>query len=313
MIDAVSHFMSNYYGFLNQAKEEPPKGFTYQPVDIIKVLEYNKATKLKSGDKSTESTSSNRFKASASGNKNNIKSNIENATLVTDGFYMLDGENVGVAVLTDDQTIFHLTYRLEQLNYLGAEKFILDMSNNIGGDNFTIPIIGKNFNTHAYGFDFHNPYSYLSFPSGDPFKNATSSLHLENLIPSDEKFTSQWTSEDVIIITNGFCAVTCALNPYFFLNFIKLKQLPLMAFLTLRCHFPLFRVAAGDKILNIPGKNELNLTIREAYDFNNDNIATGVLEYLFKYADYRLYYNESNARDPSFLWVDAANILNTNP
>ncbi|KAF0548162.1 peptidase s41 family protein [Gigaspora margarita] len=31
--------MSNYYVFLNQAKEEPPKGFTYQPVDLIKELE----------------------------------------------------------------------------------------------------------------------------------------------------------------------------------------------------------------------------------------------------------------------------------
>ncbi|CAG8592077.1 23594_t:CDS:2, partial [Gigaspora rosea] len=38
-IDAVSHFISHYYVFLNQAKEEPPKGFTYQPVDLIKELE----------------------------------------------------------------------------------------------------------------------------------------------------------------------------------------------------------------------------------------------------------------------------------
>ncbi|CAG8839427.1 45754_t:CDS:2, partial [Gigaspora margarita] len=260
----------------------------------------NFSAKMTSGDKSTGSTSSDRFKASASGNKNNINC---------------------VAVITDEisNSIFVLADGLRQLNERGAEKLILDMSNNIGGDvtsvsiftilllfpskkqpyffptsininNFTIPVIKKNFDTHSDESDFYNPYTYLSFPSGEPFKNAsefigpltnlTSSLHLHRLTPAELQLLNstspfRWTNDDIIIMTNGFCVDK-----------------------------------SGDKTPDVPRINALILNIREAYDFNNDNIRTGVLEYLFKPADYRLYYNESNARDSSFLWVDAANILN---
>ncbi|CAG8607496.1 11883_t:CDS:2, partial [Dentiscutata heterogama] len=47
-IDAVSHFMSAYYVFLDQANEEPPKGFTYQPVDIINELKLLREKTFKS-------------------------------------------------------------------------------------------------------------------------------------------------------------------------------------------------------------------------------------------------------------------------
>ncbi|KAF0548152.1 peptidase s41 family protein [Gigaspora margarita] len=306
------------------------------------------------------------FKASASRNKNTIKLNNKHAKSVANNFYLINDGKVGVAVITDENTdIFGLVDGLRQLNKRGAEKLILDMSNNIGSvdtsvsifttlllfpskkqpyffptsiniNNFTIPVIKKNFDTHSDEFDFYNPYSYLSFPSGEPFKNAsefigpltnlTSSLHLYPITPYELQLLNstspfRWTSDDIIILTNGFCVDKCALLTLFLSKFYKVKTIAVGGLLDIPMSFSTFPGGsytstnviadeAGDNITEISGINALILTIREAYDFNNDNIRTGVLEYLFKPADYRLYYNESNARDPSFLWVDAANILN---
>ncbi|CAG8802511.1 9177_t:CDS:2, partial [Dentiscutata erythropus] len=47
-IDAVSHFMSHYYAFLDEANEDPPKGFTYQRVNIINELELLRKKPFKS-------------------------------------------------------------------------------------------------------------------------------------------------------------------------------------------------------------------------------------------------------------------------
>ncbi|CAG8713871.1 25035_t:CDS:2, partial [Dentiscutata erythropus] len=324
-------------------------------------------TKLTSRDKTTKSTSASR-------NKNNKNSQFKHAKNVTKDFYLVNNGAVGVAVITEESTkeseksIHALADGLDQLNKLGAKKLILDMSNNLGGDvsvviftilllfrsqqqpnifptsininNFTIPVIEKDFKTHSDHFDFYNPYSYLSFPSGEPFKNAsefiglrknlTSSLHLDVLTPNAEKLLNstssfRWTSEDIIIITNGFCISACALITLFLSEFHNVKTISVGGFLDIPMSFSTFpgglvtsenliADSAGDtKFIDLPNGNLLLLTVREAYDFDKkSNITTGVLEYLFKPADHRFYYNESNARDPSFLWVDAANILNKN-
>ncbi|KAF0545000.1 peptidase s41 family protein [Gigaspora margarita] len=513
-IDAVSHFMSSYYVFLDQAKEEPPKGFTYQPVDLIKELnslrektfksDYgfitalrNTIFKLKDGhtrfidicyqsfiydqnltlysvvttdkekkqkqiikifdDKLDSSNndcevteiegkpaiqaiidfandniayskdlgvrfnmalapsikifsqlftlredlpetstitynlkcpkksykltrkwsvafSSAAFENFCFDTRNNsakITSRDKSTGSTSSGFYLVNDGKVGVAVITDESTnsIFGLADGLRQLTKRGAEKLILDMSNNVGGDptvplftslllfpssrsrqpnffptsininNFTIPIIKKNFDTNSSDSDDYNPFSFLSFPSGEPFKNVnefigprknlTSGLHL-NPLTSDEvqllKSTSpfRWTSDEMIILTNGFCISACALAALYLSEFYKIKTIAVGGLLDTSMSFSTFPGGlgtsenviadeAGDNNIEVPGGNSLLLAIREAYDFNKNNITTGVLEYLFKPADYRLYYNESNARDPSFLWVDAANILNKKP
>ncbi|CAG8522739.1 30981_t:CDS:2 [Gigaspora margarita] len=378
VINAVSHFMSNYYVFLNQAKEEPPKGFTYKPVDLIKELESLRKETFKSDydfvvfddkldpsnndcevfeidgkpalqtiidfandniahskdlgvrfnmalaprDKTTESTSSDMFKASASRNKNTIKLNNKHAKSVADNFYLINDGKVGVAVITDENTdIFGLADGLRQLNKRGAEKLILDMSNNIGSVDTSVSI----FTTLLLFPSKKQPYFFptsininnFTIPNASefigPLTNLTSSLHLYPLTPYELQLLNstspfRWTSDDIIILTNGFCVG-------------KLKTIAVGGLLDTPMSFSTFPGGsytstnviadeAGDNITEISRINALILTIREAYDFNNDNITTGVLEYLFKPADYKLYYNESNARDPSFLWVDAANILN---
>ncbi|CAG8823528.1 718_t:CDS:1, partial [Dentiscutata erythropus] len=235
---------------------------------------------------------------------------------------------------------------------------ILDMSNNLGGDvsvaiftnlllfrsqeqpnifptstkinNYTIPKIEKYFKTHSDEDDIYNPYSYLSFPSGEPFKSANDfigsrenlfySLRLDILSPDDKNLLNstspfRWTSEDIIILTNGFCISTCALITSFLSKFHNVKTISVGGLLDKPMSFSTFpggyatsenviADSAGDtKFSELPNGNSLLLAVSKAYDFDkNSNTATGVLEYLFKPADYRLYYNESNARDPSFLW-----------
>ncbi|RIB16541.1 hypothetical protein C2G38_2143051 [Gigaspora rosea] len=84
----------------------------------------NNSAKIKSGDKPTESTSSYRFKASALGNKNNIKLNIEHAEPVADNFYLINDGKVGVAVIPDEYDDYMpiLAYGLGKLNQLNTEK-----------------------------------------------------------------------------------------------------------------------------------------------------------------------------------------------
>ncbi|CAG8771039.1 18599_t:CDS:2, partial [Dentiscutata erythropus] len=326
-------------------------------------------TKLTSRDKVTESTSNKKYKVSASRNKNNKKSQFKHAKNVTEDFYLVNNGTVGVAVITqeNEKSNIFLADGLDKLNKLGAKKLILDMSNNIGGDvsvaiftnlllfrsqeqpnifptsikinNYTIPVIEEKFKTHSDDFDVYNPYSYLSFPSGEPFKNAndfigsrtnlSSSLHLDILSPNDKKLLNstspfRWTSKDIIILTNGFCISTCALITSFLSKFHNVKTISVGGLLDTPMSFSTFpggyatsenviAGSAGDtKFFDLPKEmNTLFFAVIKAHDFDkNSNTATGVLEYLFKPADYRLYYNESNARDPSFLWVDAANILN---
>ncbi|CAG8706545.1 1707_t:CDS:2 [Dentiscutata erythropus] len=47
-IDSVLHFMLNHYPFINRAKKKPPRGFTYQPVDIAKELKLLRKKTFKS-------------------------------------------------------------------------------------------------------------------------------------------------------------------------------------------------------------------------------------------------------------------------
>ncbi|CAG8446703.1 1095_t:CDS:2 [Dentiscutata heterogama] len=323
----------------------------------------SKVTALKSTSASSSKVTPLKSR-SASRNKNNKKSNIKHAKLVTEDFYLVNNGTVGVAVITEENeksTIYALADGLDKLNKLGAKKLILDMSNNIGGDipvaiftilllfrsqqqpylfptsikinDFTIPAIEKKFKTHSSDFDAYNPYSYLSFPSGEPFKNAsdfigprknlTSSLRLDILTPNDKQLLNNtssfpWTSEEIIIITNGFCISACALITSFLSEFHNVKTISVGGFLDTPMSFSTFpggfatsvnviAESAGDpKFTDLPKEiNSLLLTFSKSHDFDKkSNITTGILEYLFKPADYRLYYNESNARDPSFLWID---------
>ncbi|CAG8627842.1 23473_t:CDS:2, partial [Gigaspora rosea] len=316
----------------------------------------DKATKLTSRDKITNSTLNNDPK-------------IAHAQMIDDGsLYLLnDGSKTGVVIISVERVKDenHLKNDFQKLKKHGAKKIILDMSNNPGGDitfsifltsilfsskqpnsfptdiiinDFTIPKIEKNFkknSTDPEDYDVYNPKFFLSFPFGKPFnssgdfigtrKNRTSNLYLNTLTLDENKLLKNvsfpWTNDDIIIITNGFCASACALITLYLSEIHKVKTIAVgglfedqMSFST----YPSGEVSssndiadyAGDNITNIPGINSLSLTIREAYSFDENNNVKDVLEYSYKPADCRLYYDEKNVRDTSLLWLEASKILN---
>ncbi|CAG8667501.1 648_t:CDS:2, partial [Racocetra persica] len=208
-------------------------------------------------------------------------------------------------------------------------------------NNFTIPNIKDNFKHQSSDEDFYNPHFYLKFPDGDKFtsaedfigslKNQRSSLYL-NALTSDEKellnnTSFPWTSNDIIIITNGFCASACALTTMFFSEIHNVKTIAVGGLLDTPMSYSTYPGGevtspeviasdAGDKSPDLPGINAFTLAVREAYEFVKNGtkkniIVKDVLEYTYKPADHRLYYDENNAKDLSLLWLKASEILNS--
>ncbi|RIB29138.1 hypothetical protein C2G38_2156082 [Gigaspora rosea] len=285
----------------------------------------------------TESTSSSdKFKTPKSSNENQ---KIAHAKLVVEDFYLLDDEKtkVGVAVITRERQDHDniLKDGFQELNKRGAKK-PNSFPTDIIIQNFTIPKIEENFNTSGPDdYNIYNPNFYLSFPFGEHFRNAsefigsrkkrTSNLYLNALTSNEEKILNNtssfpWTNDDIIIITNGFCASSCALLTLFFSEIHKVKTIAVGGLLDTQMSFSTFPGGevqspnvisgfAGDNITDVPGINQLILTIRE-YDIDINGTVKDILEYTYKPADYRLYYDENNAKDPSLLWLEAAKILN---
>ncbi|CAG8769948.1 11568_t:CDS:2, partial [Gigaspora margarita] len=286
----------------------------------------DKVTKLTSRDKITNSTLNNKPK-------------IAHAQKLDGGsLYLLnDGSKTGVVVISEEKVTDEngLKNDFQKLKNNGTKKpnsFPTDIIIN----DFTIPKIEKNLKANSTDDnDFYNPNFFLSFPSGSPFnsasefigtrKNRTSNLYLNTLMPNEEKLLKNvsfpWTSDDIIIITNGFCASACALITLYLSEIHKVRTIAVGGLFDNQMSFSTYpggqvtspeEIAgfAGDNITGVPGINPLSLTIREAYSFDENNNIKDVLEYSFKPADCRIYYDEKNVVDSSLLWLEASKILN---
>ncbi|CAG8538554.1 4882_t:CDS:2 [Cetraspora pellucida] len=208
-------------------------------------------------------------------------------------------------------------------------------------NNFTIPKIKDNFKHKSFDDqDSYNPNFFLNFPDGDKFtsaeefigslKNQRSNLYLNALTPNEKKLLNNtsfpWTSNDMIIITNGFCGSACALTTIFFSEVHNVKTIAVGGLLNTPMSYSTYPGGevtspeviasdAGDNTPDLPGVNAFILAIRESYGFvkngtNNNIVVKDILEYTFKPADHRIYYDENNAKDSSFLWLKASEILN---
>ncbi|RIB05846.1 hypothetical protein C2G38_2279494 [Gigaspora rosea] len=131
-----------------------------------------------------------------------------------------------------------------------------------------------------------------------------------------------WTEKDIIILTNGICVSACALLTQRLAE-INVPTISVGGFPNTRFSFATFSGGAAyntDSIvtslgqlknlnsslvssLSIPSTLTLYFTIAEAYSIKNPN---EILEFSFRPADYQLYYDERSARDPSYLWIQAA-------
>ncbi|CAG8556644.1 1786_t:CDS:2 [Funneliformis caledonium] len=135
----------------------------------------------------------------------------------------------------------------------------------------------------------------------------------------------KWKSEDIIILTNGLCGSSCSLITHRMAEKFNVSTIAVGGFKDTPlsyASFPGSQVLDLDQIrdeLTFNGllQNEtlkdlipqpflfpaiLRFTFKEIYDIvNKDNI----LEYTYKPAKHRLYYDEKSARDPSRLWLEA--------
>ena len=139
----------------------------------------------------------------------------------------------------------------------------------------------------------------------------------------------EWKSEDMIILTNGLCGSACAsisqrMAEVFNVTTVGVGGLKdtSMSYAS----FPGGQVFEFDDLISVLSDiglwqndtslkdlipppfltaNLFSFTIREAYGLSDDD----ALEYTYKSAKHRLYYNEQSARDPSILWAQAAELL----
>ncbi|CAI2164814.1 18490_t:CDS:2 [Funneliformis geosporum] len=138
----------------------------------------------------------------------------------------------------------------------------------------------------------------------------------------------KWMSEDMIILTNGNCGSSCSLITQRMAEMFNVKTVGVGGYKDTPLSYASFPggMVYLDHALNIEleglelFKNEtlkdslpspfnntviMSFTLREVYDVNDDR----VLEFTYKPAKYRLYYDEQSARDPSKLWLKVAKIF----
>ncbi|CAG8528298.1 164_t:CDS:2 [Dentiscutata erythropus] len=134
-----------------------------------------------------------------------------------------------------------------------------------------------------------------------------------------------WTEKDIIILTNGICISSCSIITQRLAE-INVPTISVGGFPNTRFSFASSSGGASfstDSIvtyltqlknldnslisnLTFPSNLTLDFTMAEAYSIKNTN---EVLDFSFRPADYQLYYDERSARDPSYLWIQAAKYI----
>ncbi|CAG8639789.1 9369_t:CDS:2 [Acaulospora morrowiae] len=188
---------------------------------------------------------------------------------------------------------------------------------------------------------FYNASSWNSFETGKPFENAEqfignrsltrggttdeySALFIDQLpdllleILKDQRKSPiqfPWDKDSTIILTNGHCASACALVSRYFAEIGQYPTVAVGGFLEQPLSFSTFpggEVIDNGILTELPAYKPfisnvaLDFTIREAYSLKNPN---EVLDFQFRPATHRLYYDEKNSRDISLLWEQAADLL----
>ncbi|KAF0501906.1 peptidase s41 family protein [Gigaspora margarita] len=138
-------------------------------------------------------------------------------------------------------------------------------------------------------------------------------------LPKPPKFP--WTEKDIVILTNGFCQSSCAIITQRLAE-INVLTIAVGGFPNTRFSFAQYAVGGAYSSaeiqpllklkninsslvskLSLPSNLTLHFTLAEAYSIKNPN---EVMDFAYRPADYQLYYDERSARDPSCLWIQAA-------
>lgn len=133
-----------------------------------------------------------------------------------------------------------------------------------------------------------------------------------------------WKSKDIIILTNGICGSSCSLItqrmaekynvstvgvggykdiPFSYASFPGGEVYSYSSLIADLNSIGLLQIKSLKHLIPPPFmiRADFSFTLKEVYDDYNN-----VLEFTYKPAKHRLYYNEFNARDPSILWLEVA-------
>jgi hypothetical protein len=199
------------------------------------------------------------------------------------------------------------------------------------------PVTNEHFHT-AEEFIGNNTYTRGGTPTR--YTSKFVDRHSEKLsifidILSGEFFDRhEWKSEDMIVLTNGICGSTCSLitecmaiknnvstvavggykdTPLSYASFPGGQVIPFEALIN---ELNVAGLSQNEKLADLipppfPIRAEFQFTLKESYDVvNKDNLdQDDVLEYAYKPAEHRFYFDEISARDPSVLWLKIAKEL----
>ncbi|KAF0548418.1 peptidase s41 family protein [Gigaspora margarita] len=231
---------------------------------------------------------------------------------------------------------------IAKLLFPNIQTFPLDIKVN----NISIPFIEETSKIKQKVGDIFHYKTFISVNTNNSFNNVTDFIGNNTYNRSDIqlKFTSKaflnqtainggilelstppklpWTEKDIIILTNGICESSCALLTQRLAE-INVPTISVGGFPNTQFSFATLSGGASYDTssivtslgqlknlnsslissLSIPSTLTLHFTLAEAYSIKNPS---EVLEFSFRPADYQLYYDERSARDPSYLWIQAA-------
>ncbi|CAG8754722.1 35663_t:CDS:2, partial [Racocetra persica] len=175
--------------------------------------------------------------------------------------------------------------------------------------NDTTDFLGENFQTR----DNHR------VRTTNKYIDANNTQDFQEIIGSNAK-PLPWQSKNMVILTNGLCGSACAALAQHLSDYENVKTVAVGGFYNRPMSYSSFiggsvldfeSLMGTLKELNVTDYNiapreflisaNFNFTFREIYGWKDERV---LLEFSFKPAKKRLYYNDKNVRDPSLLWVE---------
>ncbi|CAG8618470.1 17780_t:CDS:2 [Cetraspora pellucida] len=188
-----------------------------------------------------------------------------------------------------------------------------------------------------------NAYTYQQFDSATDFLGENYQIRDNNKVRTTNKYIDAnntqdfqeiigsnikplpWQSKDMIILTNGLCGSACAALAQHLSDYENVKTVAVGGFYNRPMSYSSFIGGSVTDFVTLMGMlKELNVTddniapreflvsttfsftFREIYGWKDER---ELLEFSFKPAKERLYYNNKNVRDPSLLWVEVAKLI----
>ncbi|CAG8678506.1 8802_t:CDS:2, partial [Dentiscutata erythropus] len=180
--------------------------------------------------------------------------------------------------------------------------------------NNTTDFLGENFQIR----------DNLKVRTTNKYIDANNTLDFQEITGSNPK-PLPWQSKDMIILTNGLCGSACAALAQHLSDYENVKTVAIGGFYNRPMSYSSF-IGGSVEYFNILMKTMKNLnvtdyniapreflvstafsfTFREIYGWKDER---ELLEFSFKPAKERLYYDNKNIRDPSLLWIEVAKLI----